>query len=99
MKFGMQAVLTAAPNKGNALAQIMLEASAIVASLQGCELYVVQQALRDETKVLITEIWASQADHQASLSNELVLALIGRAKPIIAGMEHHPAQFLGGHGI
>ena len=99
MKFGMQAVLTATPNEGQALAQIMLEASAIVASLQGCELYVVQQALTDETKVLITEVWASQADHQASLSNEQVRALIGRAKPIIARMEHHPAKCLGGHGL
>ncbi len=99
MKFGMQAVLTAAPNEGQVLAKIMLEASAVVASLQGCELYVVQQSLTDETQVLITEVWTSQEDHQASLSHELVRALIGKAKPIITGMEHHRAKCLGGHGL
>lgn len=98
MKFGMQAILTAVPNQGHALAKIMLEAASVVASVKGCERYIVQQSLTDEAKVLITEVWASQEDHQASLSNEQVRALIARAKPIIAAMEHHPAQFLGGYG-
>lgn len=98
MKFGMQAILTAVPNEGNALAKIMLEAASTVAPVKGCERYIVQQSLTDDTKILITEVWASQEDHQASLSNEQVQALIARAKPIIATMEYHPAQFLGGYG-
>ena len=35
MKFGMQAILTAVPNEGNALAKIMLEAESIMAPVNG----------------------------------------------------------------
>ncbi|PCK03014.1 MAG: antibiotic biosynthesis monooxygenase [Alteromonadaceae bacterium] len=99
MKFGMQAVLTAAPGKGQELSEIMLQAAEIVGKLDGCELYLVQQAIADESKVLITEVWLSQEAHQASLTNEAVRALIGKARPILEGMEHHPARYLGGHGL
>lgn len=99
MKFGMQAVLTAATGKGGELADVMLQASRTVSTLEGCELYVVQQSLTDESKILITEVWESKEAHQASLTNEKVRELIGKAKPIIVGMEHHPAKFLGGHGL
>ncbi len=99
MKFGMQAVLTAAPSKGSELAEIMHQASQEVASLKGCELYVVQQSLTNEDDILITEVWSSKEDHQASLLNDQIRALITRAKPIIANMEGKPAKVVGGHGL
>lgn len=99
MKFGMHAVLTATPGSGNDLAALMLAASRAVAELKGCELYIVQQSLTDESKVLITEVWESKEAHQSSLSNEKIRALISKAKPMIAGMEHNPAKLIGGHGL
>lgn len=99
MKFGMHAVLTAAEGKGDELANTMLQASRVVSSIDGCLLYIVQQSLTDTTKILITEVWENKEAHQASLTDERVRALITKAKPIIAGMEHHPAAFVGGHGV
>jgi hypothetical protein len=42
MKLGMQAVMATQAGKGKELAAIMLEASAPVAGMQGCEIYLVQ---------------------------------------------------------
>lgn len=99
MKFGMQGVLTAVEGKGEELANIMLQASRVVSSIDGCLLYIVQQSLTDDSKVLITEVWENKDAHQASLTDERVRELIMKAKPIIVGMEHHPAVFVGGHGV
>ena len=99
MKFGMQAVLTSTPGKGTELAGIMLRASKAVSTMKGSELYLVQQSLTDENQILITELWSTKEDHQASLSNETVRALITEAKPIISAMSGNPAKFVGGHGV
>jgi quinol monooxygenase YgiN len=99
MKFGMQVVMTAQADKGDELASIMLKASTLVADMPGCVIYIVQQSLADDTKVLITEVWDNKDAHQASLSNLLVRELIMQAKPLIVGMEHHAALPLGGKGL
>ncbi len=99
MKFGMQAVLTAQVGKGAELADLMLEASRLVSHLSGCEIYIVQRVIADADKILITEVWADQASHQASLTDPAVRELIGRARPLIAGMEHQLATPLGGKGL
>ncbi len=99
MKFGMQAVLIAAEGKGDELANFMLEASETVSKMDGCILYLVQQSLTDSSKVLVTELWNNKESHAASLTNEAVRAIIMKAKPIIIGMDHNPAKYIGGHGI
>jgi len=99
MKFGMQGVLTAQTGRGTELADFMLEASHLVSHLSGCEIYIVQRAIADTDKILITEVWADQASHQASLTDPAVRELIGRAQPLIAGMEYQLATPLGGKGL
>ncbi len=99
VKFGMQVVMTAAPGKGNDLAQIMLAASKLLEKLEGCQMYVVQLSRSEEDTVLITEVWESQEDHKASLSVPDIRALIGKARPLIINMTHHSATPLGGVGI
>lgn len=97
MKFGMQAVLIAAEGKGDELANFMLEASQAVSKMDGCILYLVQQSLTDNSKVLITELWDNKESHAASLTNETIRVIIMKAKPIIIiGMEHNPAKYIGG---
>lgn len=99
MKFGMQAVITAAEGKGDELANIMLQAANLVSTMDGCILYLVQQSLTDDSKVLITEVWDNKASHEMSLTNDNVKALIIQAKPIIVGMDHNPAKVIGSHGL
>ena len=99
MKFGMQAVLTSVPGKGDHLAEIMRRAAMVVAGLEGCELYLVQQSLTDENKIFISELWSTKKDHENSLSNETVRALITEARPLISDMSGNPAKLIGGHGI
>ena len=67
--------------------------------MDGCILYLVQQSLTDNSKVLITEVWANKEFHAASLTNENVRALIMKAKPIIIGMDHNSAKYIGGYGL
>lgn len=97
MKFGMQAVLTAQSGKGDELAEIMKSAADAVAKVDGCELYLVQHSIADENQILITELWSSAEHHKASLQNPEVIALITRAKPIIAAMEGNPAKLVHFH--
>lgn len=99
MNFGMQVVMTATPKKGEELAGLMLQASKLVSSLKGCKLYIVQLSTSEQDTVLITEIWDSKEDHQASLSVPAIQELIGKARPLISGMAHHSGNPLGGHGI
>jgi quinol monooxygenase YgiN len=99
MKFGIQAVIKAAEGKGDELASIMLQAANLLSTMDGCILYLVQQSLTDDSKVLITEVWDNKASHAMSLTNDNVKALINQAKPIIVGMEHNPAKVIGSHGI
>ncbi len=99
MKFGMQAVLTAQAGKGAELADFMLEASSLVSHLSGCEIYIAQRAISDTDKILITEVWADQESHQKSLTDPAIRDLIGRARPLIAGMQHELAEPLGGKGL
>ena len=53
----------------------------------GCELYLVSTSeTDDDDAVWITEVWRSEDDHDASLLLSGVPELIGRARPLIAGM-------------
>ncbi|NMH63682.1 putative quinol monooxygenase [Shewanella salipaludis] len=99
IRFGMQAVFTAQPGKGEELAQILLQASQVVSHLEGCMIYLVQVASADQDKILITEVWENQEDQQTSLANTEVRELINRARPLIVAMEHTPAKPLGGKGL
>ena len=99
MNFGLQVVLTAHPGKGAELAEAMLRASQLLARVEDCLIYIVQVAEADEHKILITEVWRSRQAHRDSLSIPAVRELIGKARPLIQAMEHHPARTLGGKGL
>jgi len=92
MKFGMQVVMTANKDKGDELAKLMQKASQLVSDIKACEFYLVQLSTSEDDTVLITEVWQSQEDHQASLLNADVRELIAKAKPLIAGMSYHKGR-------
>jgi quinol monooxygenase YgiN len=61
---------------------------------------VINRATDDSDAIWIYEVCRSQTDHQASLSNEAVKALIASARPLIAGMSIRMELVpLGGKGI
>lgn len=85
-RFGLHGSLLATPGQRDALVALMLEASRLMAHAPGCELYLVSTSETDDDAVWITEVWRSEADHDASLSLAGVGELIGRARPLIGGM-------------
>ncbi len=80
--YGLINKIVAAPNRRGELISI-LKASSI--DMSGCISYVIAEDAADENGIWVTEIWDSEASHQASLSLPAVRDAIGRAKPLIAG--------------
>ncbi len=86
-RFGLHGSLLATPGQRDALVTRMLEAARLMQDAPGCELYLVSTSeTDDDDAVWITEIWRTEADHDASLSLPGVPELIGRARPLIAEM-------------
>jgi quinol monooxygenase YgiN len=55
------------------------------AAMPGCLSYVIAKDPGEPDAIWITEVWDSQASHQASLSLPAVQATIAQARPLIAG--------------
>jgi quinol monooxygenase YgiN len=98
-KFAMYGKLTAHPGQRDAVVQILLKAAELLESAEGCELYIVNVSDEDPDAVWVTELWRDAEAHAASLKFENVLALIQRARPLIAGMEPVKLRPVGGKGI
>ncbi|MBV8328009.1 MAG: antibiotic biosynthesis monooxygenase [Chryseobacterium sp.] len=93
--------LTAKPGHREELADILIQAAQLVSTAKGCKLYAVSNDRDDATSVYITEIWDSKDDHDNSLKNEDVRALIMKAMPILDGQptKGQELEILGGTGI
>ncbi len=85
-KYGLHGKLTATSAEGaDQLANILLEASELVSTAKGCQLYIVSRDATDSLSVWVTEIWDTAADHEASLTVPGVRELISQAIPLLAG--------------
>lgn len=93
--------LTAKSGHRQALADLLLEASQLVATAKGCKLYVVGFDQSDLNGVYITEIWESKADHDNSLNVAGVRELILKAMPLLDGQptKGQEIELLGGVGL
>ena len=100
-KYGLHGKLKAQPGKGEALSNILLEASNLVAQSKGCQVYLISTDNSQAETVWVTEVWDSKEDHDNSLKNEEVRALIGKAMPILDGMPEkgQELEVLGGLGL
>jgi quinol monooxygenase YgiN len=68
--------------------------------MPGCLSYVVATDPADADAIWITEVWESQAAHQASLSLPVVRQAIARGRPLIAGFDQQVVTApVGGHGL
>ncbi len=98
-KFAMYGKMTAHPGKRDELAQLLLEASRGLGDVDECELYIINVSVDDPDVIWVTELWRDADAHARSLQNEGVLALIQRARPLIAGIETIRLKPVGGKGL
>ncbi len=100
-KYGLHGKLKATQGNGKQLADILLRASEVVATAQGCHLYIIGQDKAEPDAVWVTEVWDSKEDHDQSLSLLGVRELIGQAMPLLDGMPEkgQELEILGGAGI
>ncbi|SHN09066.1 Quinol monooxygenase YgiN [Cyclobacterium lianum] len=101
MKYLLNGKLTARPGHQDALAEILLEASKLVASARGCHLYVIGKEKNDSQSVYVTEIWDSKEDHDNSLKVAGVRELITQAMPLLDGppAKGQELEIIGGVGV
>jgi quinol monooxygenase YgiN len=80
--YGLIGKINTTPGRRDELAAILLEGTQ---AMPGCLSYVVASDSADPDALWITEVWESQASHQASLSLPEVQAAIAKGRPMIAG--------------
>ncbi len=100
-KYLLHGKLTARQGKRDELASILIEASKLVATAQGCSLYAIGLDKSDIDSVFITEIWDTKEDHDNSLKVAGVRELIMKAMPILDGQptKGQEIDIIGGTGI
>lgn len=78
----------------------LLAAARLVEEAAGCELYIVNTSPSEADTVGVTEVWRSQADHDASLSVDGAQESIRRTMPLLAGPPEQIAVLpVGGIGL
>lgn len=95
--YGLIAKITAAAGQRDALATILIDGTD---AMPGCLSYVIAADATEPDALWVTEVWESQASHQASLQLPTVQAAIAKGRPLIAGFSNRVETApLGGHGI
>lgn len=95
--YGLIGKIMAVEGRRDELADILLQG---VAGMPGCLSYVVANDLEHDDALWVTEVWNSQASHEASLSLPSVQEAIRTGRPLIAGFEERFVTTpLGGHGL
>ena len=95
--YGLISKVSAVPGQRDALAAILVEGTG---EMPGCLSYVVASDFTDVNALWITEVWDSQASHQASLSLPAVQAAVTKGRPMIAGFSSRVETVpIGGYGI
>jgi len=95
--YGLISKVDVVSGQRDALVSILLEG---VAGMPGCLSYVVANDPENPDAIWITEVWDSQASHDASLSLPSVQDAIAQGGPMIAGFsERIVTAPVGGHGL
>ena len=69
-RFAMYGKVVAKPGRRDALVEILLEAARLLTPVAGCQLYIVNVVPAEPGAIWATELWTSEADHDASLKME-----------------------------
>lgn len=100
-KYLLHGKLTAKQGHRDELANILIQASKLVATANGCKLYVIGRDSSDDHSVFITEIWNTKEDHDNSLKVDGVRELIIKAMPLLDGQptKGQEIEIIGGTGV
>jgi quinol monooxygenase YgiN len=95
--YGLIGKMNAVAGQRDALAGFLLEGTQ---AMPGCLSYIIATDPADPDGLWITEVWDSQASHQASLALPAVQAVIQKARPLIAGFSNRVETVpIGGQGL
>jgi quinol monooxygenase YgiN len=96
--YGLIGKLTTNPGKRDELIAIML--GGIGNSMPGCLSYIIAEDPEDADGMWITEVWDSEASHQASLAIPAVQQAIAKGRALIAGFSNRVVTSpVGGYGL
>lgn len=87
--YGLSGKMVAQPGQRDKLIDLLLTSAKSLQEMDGCYLYTINEVVGEPDAIWINEVWRGQEDHQASLANEGVLAVIAEARPLIAEMLFH----------
>ena len=95
--YGLIGKIAAAAGQRDELIEILVDG---VSGMPGCHSYVVAKDPEDDQGIWITEVWADQESHSASLSLPSVREAIAKGRPLIASFESRViTEPVGGHGL
>jgi quinol monooxygenase YgiN len=98
-RYGMLNRITTKPAQRDTVVEILLSGARMQGAMSGCELYVVHTSPKDPNQIWVTEVWRSKEDHEASLENAEVRALIEKGRPLIVSIEQNITVPVGGKGL
>lgn len=100
-KYLLHGKLTAKKGHRDELSEILIQASKLVSTAKGCNIYAIGKDKNDANSIYVTEIWDSKEEHDNSLKIEGVKELIMKAVPILDGQptKGQEIEILGGAGI
>ena len=82
--YGLIVKITTVPGKRDEMIAVLKESAA---DMPGCLSYVVANDPADENTLWVTEVWDSQASHDASLSLPAVKAAIPQGRALVSTFE------------
>ena len=95
--YGLIGKMNATPGQREALIAILLEGTT---KMPGCLSYIIAKDATEADAIWITEVWDTEASHKASLTLPAVQAVIGKARPLIAGFSDRVVTIpIGGAGL
>jgi quinol monooxygenase YgiN len=99
MSYEVIAKFTARSGRRDELVQHLIRAADLLGADPDCLHYLVSTS-EEADAVWVTEVWTDRDAHAASLEREDVRALVGHARPLIAGMsDRHELEVQGGKGL
>ena len=98
-RFGMHAKIRSQAGQRDALVAVLLDAAAALQQVPGCQLYLVSVSPSEPDTVWVTEVWSSQAAHQASSLGDEIQPILSRGRSLIAAFERIEIEPIGGKGL
>jgi quinol monooxygenase YgiN len=101
IRYGLHGKIKSKAGSSEKLAKLLLDASTLATTAKGCRLYFISKEKADPDTIWITEVWDSKEDHDNSLKDGSIRALISQAMPLIEGVPEmgQELEILGGLGI